>query len=136
MSEIQHAKRFIIKYAFIGEDYTDESCDESITLSLINCAKMCASYSQKKDAEIERVRKQRNDYEKENDLLRKQLQKAKVLQQTKCTTNLPQVEQSLLDEAISDVITISTLNEYSLAKKLISEQFVVISKEDLLAAVR
>lgn len=80
MSEIQHAKRFIIKYAFIGEDYTDESCDESIILSLINCAKMCAAYSQGKDAEIERVRKQRNDYEKEIDLLRKQLQRAKVLQ--------------------------------------------------------
>lgn len=44
---------------------------------------------------------------------------------------LPQVDQSLLDEAVSDVITISTLNEYSVAKKLISEQFLVINKEDL-----
>ena len=73
MSEIQHAKRFIIKYALIGEDYTDESCDESITLSLINCAKLCASYSQGKDAEIERVRKQRNDYEKEITMLKRKL---------------------------------------------------------------
>ena len=46
---------------------------------------------------------------------------------------LPFVEQSSLDEAISDVITISTLNEYSVAKKLIGEQFLVIDKQDLIS---
>ena len=44
---------------------------------------------------------------------------------------LPPVEQNLLDEAIADVITISKLNHYSVAKKLIREQFVVIDKQDL-----
>tara|TARA_R110000868_G_scaffold411651_1_gene706730 strand:+ start:811 stop:1239 length:429 start_codon:yes stop_codon:yes gene_type:complete len=46
------------------------------------------------------------------------------------------LHQSLLDEAVSDVITISTLNTYSDAVELIKKQFVVMSKEDLLAAVR
>lgn len=53
------------------------------------------------------------------------------LQQCNVSGALPLVEQSLLDEAVSDVITISTLNEYSVAKKLISEQFIVIDKQDL-----
>jgi hypothetical protein len=44
---------------------------------------------------------------------------------------LPPVEQHLLDEAVEDIVTISTLNEYSVAKKLINEQFVVINKQDL-----
>jgi len=78
MSDVEYAKRFIIKYALIGDDYTGESCDESITLSLINCAKMCATYARGKDAEIERVREQRNGYEKEIDLLRKQLLRADI----------------------------------------------------------
>ena len=68
MSEIQHAKRFIIKYGFI-----DNPDDDKTTITLIGCAKLCAAYSQGKDAEIERVRKQRNDYEKEIYLLRKKL---------------------------------------------------------------
>ena len=53
------------------------------------------------------------------------------LEQCNVSGSLPQVEQSLLDEAVADVIIISTLNEYSVAKKLISEQFLVIDKQDL-----
>lgn len=53
------------------------------------------------------------------------------LRQCNISGALPLVERGLLDEAIGDVIVISSLNEYYVAKKLISEQFVVINKEDL-----
>jgi hypothetical protein len=62
MSELKNAKRFIIKYGFI-----DDPDDEKTTITLIGAAKLCAAYSHGKDAEIERVRKQRNDFEKEID---------------------------------------------------------------------
>lgn len=47
---------------------------------------------------------------------------------------LPPSEEHLLNEAIGDVIKISTLNKYSVARKLIKDQFYVISKEDAVKA--
>jgi hypothetical protein len=49
-------------------------------------------------------------------------------------TNQASVEQDLIDEAVSDVISICTMNGYHTAKKLISEQFQIIAKEDLIKA--
>ena len=65
------------------------------------------------------------------DKLKLIFEQEQALRQANVKYQLPPVEQHLLDEAVGDVITISTLNEYSIAKKLISEQFYVAAKEDL-----
>lgn len=65
----------------------------------------------------------------------KEYARQQLLEQTPCTTLLPLVEQSLLDEAVSDVINISKLNPAIIAKRLIKEQFYVAAKEDLPAAI-
>lgn len=41
------------------------------------------------------------------------------------------IDNYLVQEAISDVINISKLNDYDIAKKFISDKFIVVSKEDL-----